>query len=122
MGKSSKPLRIQLDKPLYESNITHWVELAAQGYTIEVLDGDPPDLYLASYAMRLTSDMLNQLPSAFDLAVKGARALRYTPIAKHAGAWKGGKKTRKCKSVNTQTLQHQQDTEKGADVLDVKRT
>lgn len=101
MGKSSKPLHIQLDKTLYEANITHWVELAAQGYTIEVMDGTPPDLYLGFYAMRMTGDMLKQLPSAFDLAVKGARALRYAPVAKDEGAWKGAKKSAKGKGTHT---------------------
>ena len=89
MGKSSKPLHIQLDRPLYESNEAHWQALVEQGYVIQVIEAPAPDLYLASHAMRFTGDMLKQLPASFDLAVKGARTLRYsTPSGKE---WRSAK-------------------------------
>ena len=89
MGKSSKPLTIMLSEDLYESHRTKWDELESQGYTILMDSPDYPDIYLAPYAMRMTADMLTQLPAALDLAIKGARALRYPP--KGATEWKGAK-------------------------------
>lgn len=109
MGKSSKPLNIHVDTTLYEAHQAHWDTLTTQGYIITVISGERPDLYLAPYAMRMTADMLTQLPSTFKLAVAGARELRYAP--KVAGAsWKGGKgakvkkaRARKNSAVATET-------------------
>ena len=53
--------------------------------------------------MRLTVDMLTQLPAALDLAIKGARALRYAPhgitIKKGTPSAKGTKAPTKRKST-----------------------
>ena len=92
MGQTQKPLHIVLDKSLYDISEEQWVSMRAQGHTIEVITGVIPDLYIAQHAMRLTANMLQQLPSAFALAMAGARALRYAPVAKDPAAWKGGKK------------------------------
>lgn len=91
MGQTQKPLHIVIDKSLYDINEEQWVSLRAQGHTIEIITGIIPDLYLAKHAMRMTVDMLLQLPSSFTLAIAGARALRYPPTAKDTAAWKGGK-------------------------------
>lgn len=92
MGSTSKPVHIQLNKELHDANPTYWQTLAEQGHTIEVLVATPPDIYIAPYAMRLTADMLAQLPKGFELAIKGARALRYSPEGKDAEGWKKGGK------------------------------
>ena len=79
MGTTSKPLHIAVEQSVYAANELGWLSLREQGHTIEVISTPPPDLYLAPYAMRLTPDMLLQLPTAFTLAMKGARALRHGP-------------------------------------------
>ena len=110
MGLSSKPLYIQVELSLFNSNIEKWVGFINQGHFIEVINeygesSSPPiaidqvvmphgkpDIYLAPHAMRMTADMLKQLPSALDLAITGARTLRYGPTTKDPTAWKGAKK------------------------------
>lgn len=87
MGRTSKPLHIQLADVLYQANKIQWDEMTEQGHTIEIIPEPAPDIYLAPYAMRMTADMLAQLPTAISLAVKGARALRYAP--KVTTEWKG---------------------------------
>lgn len=111
MGKSSKPLTIFVDASLYEVYKDGWIALSDQGYTIRLIEGELPDLYLAPYAMRMTADMLTQLPMAFTLAVKGARALRYAPHgvtikkgtsnAKAKGAPKRKHTAKQVETVNT---------------------
>ena len=103
MGQTQKPLHIVLDKSLYDISEEQWVSMRAQGHTIEVITGVIPDLYIAQHAMRLTANMLQQLPSAFALAMAGARALRYAPVAKDPTAWKGGKKNAKAKGTHKRT-------------------
>lgn len=107
-----------MDHTLFSTNQEQWVTLIQQGHCIDIIDehgevtSPPiaieqslipkgvPDLYLAPYAMRMTPDMLTQLPTAFTLAIRGARDLRYGPtIKKGDPKWKGakgaqGKKTR----------------------------
>lgn len=106
MGKSSKPLIIQIDKSLHDATPEQWGLFIEQGYGITVLDGEPPDLILAPYAMRMTADMLLQLPAALRLAIQGARALRYAPHGVVIGKGKKGVKTtkpRKRKNATKQT-------------------
>ncbi len=80
MGLSSKPLTIIIDETLYQANVEYWTTLMNQGFIITREDKrEIVDLILAPYAMRFTADMLTQLPAALDLAIKGARALRYAP-------------------------------------------
>lgn len=81
-----------VSEDLYEVYKTKWDELQAQGYSILLDSPTYPDLYLAPYAMRMTGDMLIQLPAALDLAIKGARELRYGPTGKDSSNWKGAKK------------------------------
>lgn len=98
MGTSSKPLHILIDQSLYDANELGWMSLRDQGHTIDIISIPVPDIYLAPHAMRMTPDMLLQLPTAFTLAMKGARELRYGPTMKGASTWKNknaqGKKTR----------------------------
>lgn len=97
----SKPLHIQIAKELYESQRGQWDALAEQGHQIQVVI-DTPDLYLAPYAMRLTADMLVQLPKGVEVMIKGARALRYSPHGKDSEGWKkGGKKGVQTKGKGT---------------------
>lgn len=116
MGKTSKPLHIQVAEVLYNADPTKWATLAEQGHIIEVIEqcmeGPMPNILAAPYAMRLTSDMLAQLPSAFDLAIKGARALIYAPKAKEATAWKGKKDAKGTKA------RQRGHTKKQAEVVD----
>lgn len=100
LGKTSKPLTIHIDATLYTGNELSWDALRDQGHDIGIIKDNIPDLYLAPYAMRMTPDMLLQLPSAFTLAMAGARALRYGPTAKDTGAWKGAKKSAKGKGTH----------------------
>ena len=94
MGLSSKPLHIQVDRSLYQANEPLWLKLLEQGFIIQTIEIDGhPDIYLSPHAMRMTVDMLKQLPSALDLAITGARILRYGPTAKDPTAWKGAKKS-----------------------------
>lgn len=83
MGKTSKPTHIQMSESLYECNKEQWEEMRAQGHSIEIIErcmeGPMPDLLIAPFAMRMTTDMLQQLPAALRLAIQGARALRYAP-------------------------------------------
>lgn len=79
MGKSSKPLNIHLDKSLYDTDKLAWDALAEQGFVLTIVEGEVVDIYFAPHAMRMTSHMLMNMPSARDLAIKGARALRYAP-------------------------------------------
>lgn len=95
MGTTSKPLHIQISKDLYDANMEQWTEMSSQGHVIEVLGGTAPDIYLAPYAMRMTGNMLTNLPTALELAIKGARALRYSPASPE---WKKGKSSAKGKS------------------------
>lgn len=77
-----------------------------QGYGIQVLEGEQPDLILAPFAQRMTGDMLLQLPAALRLAIQGARALRYAPHGVILGKGKKGvqgKKTYKRKNPKVQT-------------------
>ena len=98
MGKSSKPLIIHIPKELHDATPEQWGIFIEQGYDIVVLEGDLPDLYLAPYAMRMTADMLQQLPAALRLAIQGARALRYAPHGVTLGKGKKGVKTTKPRS------------------------
>ena len=103
MGLSSKPLTIHISHDLYASHQLKWDTLREQGFDIQVCGEQVIDLYLAPYAMRLTVDMLTQLPAALDLAIKGARALRYAPhgvtIKKGSPSAKGTKALTKRKST-----------------------
>lgn len=91
MGITSKPLHLQIHHSLYHAQQAQWDAMTAQGHTIEVLEGDGPDIYLAPYAMRMTTDILVQLPTALYLMIKGARALRHSPHSKDTEGWKKGK-------------------------------
>ena len=91
MGISSKPLAIMIDRSVYDANELGWLSLQEQGHQISVLLQPLGDIVLAPYAMRMTGDMLVQLPSAFTLAVKGARELRYGSTTKGSTTWKGAK-------------------------------
>ena len=73
--------------------------MTEQGHIIQILLQSTPDLYLAPYAMRMTGDMLQQLPAALDLAIKGARELRYGPTSKETSSWKGAKKNAQAKGA-----------------------
>ena len=95
VGKSSKPLIIQIDKSLHDATPDQWGIFIEQGYDIQIIDDNIPDLYLAPYAMRMTSDMLQQLPAALKLAIQGARTLRYAPHGVVIGKGKKGVKTTK---------------------------
>ena len=80
MGKTSKPLTIQVAQELLESHKELLSRLLEQGFNIATLPTEPVvDIILAPNAMRMTSDMLTQMPAALDLAIKGARTLRYGP-------------------------------------------
>lgn len=80
MGKTSKPLHIHVASELYNVNPIPWDALLEQGFVIDLIgNGEPPDIYLAPYAMRMTSTMLAEMPAALNLAIKGARVLRYGP-------------------------------------------
>ena len=94
MGKSSKPLVIHIAKELYDTNTEQWNILRDQGFDIQIIGEHIIDLYFAPYAMRMTSDMMINLPTAIDLAIKGARALRYAP---HGTMLKEGSKHVKAK-------------------------
>lgn len=111
MGKSSKPLHIVIHQSLYDAAPEHWETLLAQGFTIEKLDGTEPDLILAPYAMRMTADMVQQLPTAFELAVKGARALRYAPVSTDSATWKKGKPKRASNTKRSKRKDTTQQTE-----------
>ena len=84
--------------------------MIGQGFDIQLLPATPPDIIIAPYAMRMTTDMLAAMPSALKLAITGARNLRYAPHG--TGAVKGkskgvqNKATRKRKddSQSTQTV------------------
>lgn len=89
MGATSKPLTIVIDRSVYDANELGWMSLQEQGHQISVLLQPLGDIVLAPYAMRMTGDMLIQLPAAFTLAVKGARELRYSPTTKGGTTWKG---------------------------------
>lgn len=90
MGTTPKPLHIQVHPSIVLADPDLWVILEQQGHHIQQLPlEDEPDILLAPYAMRMTGDMLKELPKAFELAVKGARALRYGPTG--SGDWKKGK-------------------------------
>lgn len=91
MGRTPKPLHIQVAATLYQTHQVLWDTLSSQGHTIEVLPEPGPDLVIGPYAMRLTSDTLDTLPGALDILIKGARALRYGPHAKEKGDWKRSK-------------------------------
>ena len=103
MGLSSKPLTIHISYDLYASHQLKWDILREQGFDIQVCGEQVIDIYLAPYAMRMTVDMLTQLPAALDLAIKGARALRYAPhgvtIKKGSPSAKGTKAPTKRKST-----------------------
>lgn len=92
MGSTPKPLHIQISKELYETQREQWDTLVQQGHVIQVVLEPIPDLYLAPYAMRVTADMLTQLPKGVELLIKGARALRYGPHGKDPEGWKKGGK------------------------------
>lgn len=94
MGKTSKPLTITVDKSLYDCDLEAWNKMEEQGFTIVTIQEKLPDLYIAPYAMRMTRDMMTNLPTALDLAIKGARALRYAP---HGAMLKEGSKHVKAK-------------------------
>lgn len=94
MGKSSKPLHIQVEPSLLDSHKELFDGLDGQGFIItssQYEADETPDIYLAPYAMRMTSDMLTQMPSALDLAIKGARTLRYGPAGTLTKSKKGVK-------------------------------
>ena len=96
MGKSSRPLAIHVTHSLYSIASELMDNFVAQGYTIVIIpEGTEPDLFLAPYAMRMTTDMLTAMPSALSLAIKGARELRYAPHG--TGAVKGKPKVAKDK-------------------------
>ena len=77
MGKSPKPLQIWVDESLKTAH--PWEELTAQGHLVVVGDDIKDyvcsdfDLMLGPQCWRTTNDLLKHL----DLAIKGARALRY---------------------------------------------
>lgn len=100
MGKTPKPLHMQVAASLVNTHGSVWEKLQEQGHTVETLAEPGPDLIIGPYAMRVTSDMLDELPTTLDLLIKGARALRYAPHAKEKGAWNKGKPNAKAKKAH----------------------
>lgn len=112
MGKSSKPLNIHLDKSLYDTDKLAWDALAEQGFVLTIVEGEVVDIYFAPHAMRMTSHMLMNMPSARDLAIKGARALRYAPhgTTPTKGKTKGATKAKPHKGRNAKVKAEVVDT------------
>jgi hypothetical protein len=96
MGNTIKPLFFQVSPDIYNADEQMWIDLMQRGHSVQILQYEEhtPDLILAPYAMRMTSDMLKNMPTALLLAIKGARALRYAP----QGAEPKGKKSAKTKA------------------------
>lgn len=112
MGATNKPLHIYIDNTIYECNKEAWDALAAQAHTITIISGELPDIYLAPYAQRMTADMLLAMPAALQLAIKGARALRYAPHGKPPvkGKTKSATKAKPHKGCNAQVKAQTTDT------------
>lgn len=109
MGKTSKPLYIQISADIYKTAEQMWADLTTQGHTVQILQYEEyiPDIILAPNAMRMTPAMLVEMPSALKLAIEGSRLLRYAPHGK--GVEKGkpkvakGKKPHKGKYAEVKT-------------------
>jgi hypothetical protein len=86
MGTSSKPLHFLVHPSI--AGYERFALLESQGHKVDFLNDRGADLILAPNAMRMTTDILDNLPQALDLAIKGARLLKHGP----AGTWKKGVK------------------------------
>jgi hypothetical protein len=86
MGTSSKPLHFLVHPSI--AGYERFALLESQGHRVDFLNDSGADLILAPNAMRMTTDILDNLPQALDLAIKGARLLKHGP----AGTWKKGAK------------------------------
>jgi hypothetical protein len=86
MGRTNKPLNLEVDQSIYEQAPDLFDELRAKGHAIQIRNMNGIDVILGPQCFRLTRDMIEYLKGqSLDLAMKGARALRYGTFTQYRG-------------------------------------